>query len=830
MDLAINSLVQSPLYRNLSTIPADLHPFTFHINQMTPPFSVTKLEQSPKTTGLGDDDTYEWELTKYGYLKDIVLKLEFRQYPTFRTSIMPVFPLYHKITQAILRTHHRPIETLYGSSIMTKHVYFSQEMETMQHLKQGFYPPMEITNYNDWMKLYDRYLTYTSGTSDSVVSIDNDRGRQNNYDKFIKSFEPFNPSQWDNANASNVSGTYYGITTLYCSLPFATTENLHMNWDTRFVEPLTLTVQLQSADSGEPLYQAWGVLLLSPNKTPVTTLATINDMIVALPTVEGATTTTIETGTEGGADLLASWQAVGVEGALQTTRTTLNNKNDYYNPAIYGPYTDTAAVGIGANGGAPNIPNYIFVGGHDLSQAVLADYYVYVAGGIRTKASAVDYTTSSEMNSARFYDWVLAHYYLSFPWLTIQNSTDKTDWDGLTHLGSGSSWANMSWSQDLKVEGGNSLSNSMGTPPKAYFKPTLLCFYWNPHDSVREIISATNYKDDEPATILIYDTYREHSNKAYGTSTASVNVGDLMEVTLQSKNLCYAIAVVAKESNAVTALSWADVHSDRGGAGVNSYNQAADDFGGAGGNVAPANATIGMESYAATNPVGWGGSGNSTGDEFYDLNYYSTSEMPYANIQISAMSQPGNDTNLYEALLSRTFHHTHIPPFAMRTIQNTKTILPTYWEFQAAGRTLQSSSQLDSADFTDLSTISLHRGQPDAELFMQPMKICYNELDRRGTPVSPDKLPDLIQQLPLSNITKRSYGKMQDHLKATLIQASLNLTDQLTIGGGFSLQSLPSPKLRFKFDRPCRLDIYVLHWSLLQIDSNTGAVNKSIDI
>jgi hypothetical protein len=776
MDLTINALVQSPLYRNLSTIPADLHTVTHHISQQCFPFSYSKVEEDPQTSGLGDDSQYRFRLSQFGYAKTMTLKLEYRIYPWSRTQVTSPFGIFQRIDQIELRTHNRPIQTIYGSEIMLKTAYFTRPEEAVAKLDQACNQPIEINNYQEFSQLFDRYLL--SSSSDTVVTDDQ---RGNSQDKYIKNFEPFNPGTWGSPS-DTPTDTYYGVVTLYVDIPFACTQNLHVNFDTRFVEHLDVIVKFQSEDNGEPLYQAWGVMDLFPGNGGT------GDAL-SVPT---ATTSTL-------------LPDAPVEGAAN-----LNIYNTHYAP------TDSDSFGDGLNVGeysayCPHVPYVMSVGASNLDLA----NYKYAAGGVRLDGTTgYESTTITAANDVlcTFKDWVLAHYYMAFPWLVVTSSSLATTWGAFDALSAGGDWGTggNAWPSTITTEGGSSLA-TLGVPDKGNFKPTLVVDYWNPHDSVREQISSDNYKDDEPATLLMYDTQIEYSNELYGTSAADKAVGETLSLDIRSNNLAYAIAVVAKENNDDVALNWGDIHAMRDEFDRNNLGLLYD---ATEGSVTVANA--GLDS--------------SKTDIGYRLELEGNEGKFMSPTKLSHISETAAVIENNHGAVA--FSSSHIPRLAYKAVQNCKTVLPTYAALKASGRTIWDNTQGATASMSDMVR-KPGRGNPVAEFYQRQFNVDYNVLEQCGKLTNPRKLPEVIDYSGVykqGDLTKQCFGRTSDYLDAVIIDMSFNPTDQLSCSGAISLQALNAPKLELIYDRPVRLDVLVFHYVLIQIDSDTGTINRGIDI
>ncbi len=224
MDPVINSVLQSPLARNLNHIATDSTQFTYHVEQNAPPLSLKKGYIDSSQSFVGFDNTYSFTLPQWGYLSKTILRLQYQIKPTQRTHVTPVLPMYHMIEKVELMSHNNVIETLYGDSIMIKHAYYSETGSAATKMMGTLNVPPESSNYVDISALFRNAATGTP-------------------------FNPFDHTQWNNT-------TNCRTVTLFLELPFSFTDNPAMYFDTRFVEYLTVNVKLTSTKHGVPLFQA----------------------------------------------------------------------------------------------------------------------------------------------------------------------------------------------------------------------------------------------------------------------------------------------------------------------------------------------------------------------------------------------------------------------------------------------------------------------------------------------------------------------------------------------------------------------------------------------
>ena len=226
MDIVINAAVQSPLFRNLAHIPSDRLAFSHHISSNAPPLSKTKITVEPETAHNSLDADYKFRIPQFGYLNKVIIKLEYDIYPVTRFQVTPLLPMYHLINEISLRSHHRPIQTVFGKEILLKHCYWSDTQDGVAKIAGTLNIPPEGTDTAD---LREMFKTNANGT-DSL-------------------WNPYDTASWT-TNKRRI--------TFFVEVPFASTSAPHVNFDTRFVEHLDVYVRLNSASANKPLGMACG--------------------------------------------------------------------------------------------------------------------------------------------------------------------------------------------------------------------------------------------------------------------------------------------------------------------------------------------------------------------------------------------------------------------------------------------------------------------------------------------------------------------------------------------------------------------------------------------
>lgn len=227
MDIVINAAIQSPLFRNLSHIPADRLAFSHHITSNAPPLSKTKITVMPATMHNSLDADYQFRIPQFGFLNKVILRLEYDITPCTRFQVTPLLPLYHMIQEISLRTHHKPIQTIYGKEMLVKHAYFSELSDKGAKFLGTLNPPPRP----------------------GVIDLGN------------MFRDPATGKPYDPVADSGQSETRKRRVVMMVEVPLASTEAPHVNFDTRFVEHLDLYVKLVSTNGGDvPIGMAAGLM------------------------------------------------------------------------------------------------------------------------------------------------------------------------------------------------------------------------------------------------------------------------------------------------------------------------------------------------------------------------------------------------------------------------------------------------------------------------------------------------------------------------------------------------------------------------------------------
>jgi hypothetical protein len=199
MDLTVNSQVQSPLVRTLSTIPSKASSFTYNIADNIPPISFTRVEVSA-SSGTKFGDSFQFRVPQYGYLQECYLKISHNVKFTIR---VPSFANYtYRQEMALLpasvaktirlSTHNKPIQMLHGKEIV------SRVLRMKKDERLSWLTAMRGVDTTNWH---------------------------------------------DHAHYNAVDEDY--PTCHFLPLPFASTVAPHVNYSTRFVEDLDIIVESQ---------------------------------------------------------------------------------------------------------------------------------------------------------------------------------------------------------------------------------------------------------------------------------------------------------------------------------------------------------------------------------------------------------------------------------------------------------------------------------------------------------------------------------------------------------------------------------------------------------
>lgn len=939
MDIVINAAIQSPLFRNLSHIPADRLAFSHHITSNAPPLSKTKITVMPATMHNSLDADYQFRVPQFGFLNKVVIRLEYDIMPITRFQVTPLLPLYHIIQEISLRTHHKPIQTIYGKEMLVKHAYFSEHSDKGVKFLGTLNPPAR------------------PGVVDLGEMFKDSSGK------------PYDPI----ADVSKAATAKRRVT-MMVEVPLASTEAPHVNFDTRFVEHLDLYVKLVSTNGGDvPIGMAAGLMEqdlsqdfnANPNATAYNEVSAKPFSHVVFSGVaagSGGAWTTIPagkyhpsasddtfegdgTGTTLPTNLIGkvydnqpaavytkgTWLSIATSssGASTLKVGTVNKSTgaitwtadnasavtagseddqgflfvgfalaesavthlDDFRPTSLDTYAARAAVTLDDDGSAHtatlnrctvtdtggagafarhNILNFKR-GGKTASASAdngpsiapvhgdlnaigtpsyplcamnwvrlgCADYSTADYKGWGKSAAATVYDTFSTSTTANSnLDWeddartvasnaavgfaepssaidplaravgestegavisrfetggattvgqrdvqaALERYYTLYPHLNEKVCVANKEpslangcLDVTANVPTDASLADLTFPALLGGRATGAASFTAGADSHPTATPlniglSLSCTFLNYHDKIREDIATENFKDNAPATILQYDTQQEIVNAKYGESGSSyaLNPYDEMVVHLKSNHLAYAISILAFRNKTPQELSGATAR-DAAGRSISLSDGPINDFG--------------------------------------------------------CVTSGGTD-------------HSDLPNCrfpAYQVVENFKTVKPTYVAVKGSGRPIYECGIDATPTATGLNAQFCSKGSSGripgagnclAEGDLDNLSYNYNRTEGYGSLQGPETVVSDF----LSGTDRRITGELADHCSAHVISWGLNTTDQLANSGSLALQTINQPTLHLRFPEKCRVYVYVHHFSMIQIDANTGSISKSLDV
>ena len=859
MNVVINSAVQSPLFRNLSHIPADRTAFTHHISQNCPPLSIEKISVEPESNPGDIDATYKFRVPQFGYLNKVVLKLQYDIYPVQRCHVTPVLPLYHMVQEISLRSHHRTIQTVYGKECLIKHAYFSGVVDGATKIMGTLNIPVDGTDSLSLAQLFQDESGRLLRATDSDAWVSRKR-----------------------------------TITFFLEVPLASTRAPHVNFDTRFVEHLDLYVKMQSSDLNQQLFQAACLMEQDMHMNHWADGSTTDDfagsgLLKDLATKLYGEVTTLQIGNQDSADL--DLQANGTDGAIvKLPNVADNNRVCFLNDTNFtvaqagstaktqGMTRFNKATGVdrvaslGDGSLAFTRPRWQRVGSVDWSGDLLkgwinrqdgknttidtgngtafarpdvkriigagGDYFpldsnnAFSSHGIMSDSSQngkfgstsvanehgndeagnaiTDDDIYNEADSKSSYTRAQTFkaiteelFYSRFPYMNY-NGIEKQIYDGTKPNGRATEnlqtqpAAGTSFSSDILVMGGAGApiaSKSVGSKftgklhVPSDVKPTLMCTFVNYHDKIREEISMENYKDDQPATVLQYDTQEEYGGEYYGStrSTRQTIPGKTMILPIKSNHLAYAISVIAfRDRSDKELVNMATFRNDM---------------------VDP-----------------------SQGDSV-NSNDFNDGRRQSIGLQSRDQSWVGGEESQMIAMRPTTRSQMTVPWPAYKVVENFKTVKPTHLVLKGSGRNLYELGA--DAEYSTLSTVPANTqgvvmrgaGSLLSENQLDNLGMKYNDTAGQGPLTGPFNMID-----QLLRDSEAISGNLGDNASATVINFSLNPTDELSNSGCLALQPVNNPTLELSFSEPCRVYVYVHHYCLVQIDSNTGTITRSLDV
>lgn len=238
MDVVVNSQVQSPFVRTLESISTKGAAFTHHIPDNVPPMSQNRVAVD---FGSSDGDylnrTVSCTIPQYGYLQRVVLKYTVKittgSQLSARHTLTP-YMAYSLTNMCELKTRNRPIQTMYGREILMKAMRSDASVNRRSLVMSQAHIDSYVSNN----------ITYKCGGITAVIGSECD-------------------FRYGKTSTSRTTSPGFFIApddeyTLNCyvELPLASTMSLAHCFNTRFVEPLTLTLTVGGGSDIFPCYKA----------------------------------------------------------------------------------------------------------------------------------------------------------------------------------------------------------------------------------------------------------------------------------------------------------------------------------------------------------------------------------------------------------------------------------------------------------------------------------------------------------------------------------------------------------------------------------------------
>jgi hypothetical protein len=731
------------------------------------------------------------------------------------------------IDEISLRSHHRTIQTIYGKECLIKHAYFSGVQDGLTKIMGTLNVPVDGTKELDMGHLF----------SDDDGTL----------------FDSQDQSLWQ---------TRKRTVTFFLEVPLASTRAPHVNFDTRFVEHLDLYVKMQSSSAGQPLFQAAAVSEFDMHKNHWASAAdgNVQDVIEEEGALVDKNTQLFKDSVLSGACTVGDssaderWHAFTNERAkflkgAGAARLTGGLTGDFVNPSDHvknvvscapcGSATTRNADGPVRIAGDRNgtRPRFYRAGTSDTkdedtlywsakpaitqddaTQAGLltaanaavhqpGNYYNEgasatdnVAVSTITNGGNSDGTGSAGMNLGATWKAVLKElFYSKFPYLNVEGINQST-YQGKFRNSAALPTNETGMASDIMVEGGSSStvanksisgwSKSLAVPDN--IKPTLICTFVNYHDKIREEISMENFKDDQPATVLQYDTQEEYAGVIYGnpsSSYAATQPGMTMKLPIRSNHLAYAISIVAFRQ----AEDWEIGNHRTFDTGRLKQSVSLSQLG------------------LKTMYKGETGKDKDGNNDATDL-----APKDHLNARGAESMIPSKNKCQWPCY---------------KAVEQFKTVRPTKVSLKASGRAIYEVSADSEVGVDQVSALPGSRllkggGSLLGESALDNMSYRYNVSDERGSLAGPDAMAD-----PLASYGDMSIsGSLADNAAATVINFSLNPSDELSNSGCLALQTVNNPTLELTFSEACRVYVYVHHYCLIQIDSNTGTITRSLDV
>ncbi len=172
MDIVINSNVQSPLVRTLSATQGKSASFTHHIKDNVPPVSFTKIVLTPDGGSSGSyNRNYKFKIPQYGYLRNFIVKFTGSELGIGTSIMADIYNMTTKLDTALLtgnEIQYSGTATTTGMDYSLKLLFGSNRTAgganaapgNQTFVPNGFVPPFEGLvrngNMDPWATMWGR--------------------------------------------------------------------------------------------------------------------------------------------------------------------------------------------------------------------------------------------------------------------------------------------------------------------------------------------------------------------------------------------------------------------------------------------------------------------------------------------------------------------------------------------------------------------------------------------------------------------------------------------------------------------------------------------------
>lgn len=198
MDVVINSLIQSPLVRTLSATQGKSSSFTHHLKDNVPPVSFTKIALTPDGGATGTyNRNYKFKIPQYGYLRSFVLKFSGQELGLGSQVIQDIYNVFANIKEpdqtSLTTISNTGTNVCYigatqasGVAYDFRDVFSSRKVavgttvpNAQVHVPNGFIPPYDANARNGamdpwacmWGRLRGGLNYYPSGSTNTLLQL-----------------------------------------------------------------------------------------------------------------------------------------------------------------------------------------------------------------------------------------------------------------------------------------------------------------------------------------------------------------------------------------------------------------------------------------------------------------------------------------------------------------------------------------------------------------------------------------------------------------------------------------------------------------------------------